>query len=464
MQMLVLAAFMIVAMFGQVPSMDWPGAVILAAAAAYVVSAGLLARVTTSLYLRSARKGAEEANGPALRRHTRRSNLVRVWLLAGLAWLMYAGMGQWVSRELELGRIPLAADAAQMLPFLLALLAAWAGEYRFYRHAWQKHTDRPCWTLGQFLLYNTRHHFLFLAVPVGLIILLSDSLRLYVGPLLPPSSADYIVGVGTLVLATGVFFVSPVLIVRVWNTARLESGELRDRLEATCRTLGLKYRDILVWRSAGVVVNAAVLGLVGRFRYILLSDGLIDQMDQTDIDVVFGHEAGHIVHHHMFYAALFTIATAVTCAVAASAVAVWLVWPDWAASLVLVAMLALAWWQGFGWVSRRFERQSDVTGAWAVARPAEGEDPDLITHEGAAACAKALGRIGQLSAIPANRMNWRHGALAGRISYVLWLGSTARTRREIDRVVNRIKIASIALFALASLLGALWIRMGEPRQ
>ena len=58
----------------------------------------------------------------------------------------------------------------------------------------------------------------------------------------------------------------------------------------------LRYREILLWHTENNMGNAAVVGLVPRLRYILLSDLLLETMDDRQIEAVFAHEIGHIVH------------------------------------------------------------------------------------------------------------------------------------------------------------------------
>src|SRR4029079_2938405 len=56
-----------------------------------------------------------------------------------------------------------------------------------------------------------------------------------------------------------------------------------------------------------MVVSAAVMGLFAPVRYILLSDGLLEIMDDQKIEAVFGHEAGHVKHRHIEFYLLFAI-------------------------------------------------------------------------------------------------------------------------------------------------------------
>ena len=53
------------------------------------------------------------------------------------------------------------------------------------------------------------------------------------------------------------------------------------------------------------MANAAVIGLLPGWRYVLLSDRLIETMTDAEIEAVFAHELGHIVHNHMAWLVVF---------------------------------------------------------------------------------------------------------------------------------------------------------------
>jgi hypothetical protein len=122
--------------------------------------------------------------------------------------------------------------------------------------------------------------------------------------------------------------------------------------------------------------------------------------------------------------------------------------------MIALPLLAVVWGSGFGWISRRFEWQSDAIAAWASGESPPSPD-GVISQEGAAVFAMALGRVAQLSGIPYRQRNWRHGSIEHRIERVLMLGQTGGTRREIDRVVNRVKVL-LWLGLIASVAVTVW--------
>jgi len=460
MHVLIVAGFIVVKALQDATGGNLPAWVIVPSLGAYLLGTFALTRMNTALFLKSNDPGGP-GSPAALKRHGILSLATRVWLVGGLGGLMLLGYGQWANEGLHLASVPLAGEIIALAPFVAGVLLMWIADYPYHCAIWRAiHArtaspgatqDPAIWTLAEYLGYNTRHHLLFIAVPVALVILIADSLTLIMPRFLTEQEMTYALPGAMIIVVALVFSFAPLLIVRIWRTERLGDGEMRSALERICQGLGLKSRDILVWRSGGMITNAAVLGLFAQSRYILLSDGLIEQMDRRDIEAIFAHEAAHIIHHHILYAVLFTIAVVNTSVLAGYWVAsLWGDWAQWAGNLIVLGVVGGVWGLGFGWVSRRFERQSDATAAWMSGNPPSDEDPDLITHEGAAAFARALQRVGDLNGIPARRRNWRHGSLAQRISYVLWLGESHRTRRRDDTIVKRIKAAIWIMLAAAA--------------
>jgi STE24 endopeptidase len=437
----------------------------------YLLGVAGLGYANTARFLRSIGDSEKELSR-AMKRYHRMGFLVRGWVLVGQAGVILLGYGNFITEQLHLQKIPLVSEVMVLCPFIVGLLLMWIFEYPYHcaircpgaAQKFQQRKDKgaespgighPRWTRWEYVAYNTRHYLLFLAVPVALIILIGDTLLLLSEWLDWGGVGQYILPGGMLITLPAVFLLAPVLIVRIWQTHPLGAGDLRETLEATCRKLSLKYREIRIWRSSGMIANAGVMGLVGPLRYILLSDALVEQMDRRDIEAIFAHEAAHIMHHHIFYAAMFAVGSVGVCFSGAVVAVAVLNWPQWAVNALSMGLLGVFWGFVFGYVSRRFERQCDVMGAWASGPRESQDDPDLITHEGAAAFAHALRRVGEMNGISPGQRNWRHGSIAKRISYVLWLGSTGGTRRVDDRAVLRIK-RMLWVLALVGLVAGAW--------
>lgn len=464
MQIVVLMAFIVSLTLSEVAPLVAGRWLVMPAVVAYLAGAVAMGAFRTARSLRALARDPDSLAGlPA--RHNLLALLGQGWLVAGLGGVIVLGYGRWVLEDLALRRVPLAGEAAILGPFVVALILSWALEYPLYRTNRARIAHRQLltglaprrpWTLREYLSYNLRHHLLFVAVPVGLIVLFSDSLDL-LGPLLPASMSETIVAAGSLASAAGVFLCAPLLIVRIWRTAPLPPGPLREDLLRVCREMKFTCRQLLIWRSGGMIANAGVMGLLGRLRYVLLSDALLEQMDDREIKSIFAHEAGHIVSHHLVYAFVFAISSVALCSSVGELAAIGLDRPVWLGQVIGLALLVGAWAFGFGWISRRFERQSDVIAAWSMG-PDGPERDGRITPEGAIVFARALGKVAHLNGISPRQWNWRHGSIAGRIAYVMWLGSTAGNRAEIDRTVRRIKISLWVALLLAVAVGVLAAR------
>lgn len=103
---------------------------------------------------------------------------------------------------------------------------------------------------------------------------------------------------------------APVLLLPLFFTCKpLERPELAARLIALTERAGARVLGVLVWRLSDRTrkANAALTG-IGWTRRILLSDTLLTEYSDEEIEVVLAHELAHHVHHDIWKAiALETI-------------------------------------------------------------------------------------------------------------------------------------------------------------
>lgn len=103
-----------------------------------------------------------------------------------------------------------------------------------------------------------------------------------------------------------VAILGPLLIQRFWGCRPLGPGPTRERIEALCSRAGLSYANILSWPLfGGRMITAGVMGLVGRFRYILVTDALLQLLSEEEVDAVIAHEIGHVKRRHLLFYLLF---------------------------------------------------------------------------------------------------------------------------------------------------------------
>ncbi len=370
-------------------------------------------------------------------------------------------------------------------PFVVGVIAVWLAAYPLEKVIRAQTVDlvarvgekqsKP-WRLRAYLDFNLRYHLLIIIIPLTLILFAANMTQGYESVLQEWSgwawTPDLLLGA----VALGVFVVSPLILVRVWRTVSLEAGPVRKRLEAVCGRIGLRCRDILIWHSDGMIINAAVMGLFPPVRFVLLSDGLLATMDARQIEAVFGHEAGHVQHRHIQHFLVFALVGWLLIAGLMELVARASSEPHslFTLSALTIQGIGVAggiifWGLGFGWMSRRFERQADLFGARCVTPSEAGCSLPCSVHPdektvltgggrlcatGAAVFASALNRVAALNGIPSEERSWRHSSIGSRIRFLTSLAGDPHRGARFERLIRRVKIA---MFALAIIGSAVWL-------
>jgi len=407
--------------------------------------------------------------------------MVLIWFSIGLFYLHWghtvlAMLGPVTHLKLETPGAVLSA-----LPVLLA----WAGLFwaqfpadrslREQSLLLQLESDLPVQMPPNFwsaFFANLRLHVLFVVVPVLLVLILRDVITVVLtktGQMPTPGS-----GVNELLLFGStfvVFAVAPELLRFILHTHSLPPSELRERLEHLCRANKLRYRDILLWRTNHTLSNAAVMGILPMFRYVLLSDLLVATMTDEEIEAVFAHEAGHIKNRHMLWYLLITVTLVVSLAGPIS----WLEeilhahWPkvfdpQFAAifieSIATVLLIAV-----FGLVSRRFERQADVYAArWmqkshmtAIAslpglapELARYAQVDAVGQYGASVFNSALRRAATVNNVPMHARNFIHGSIASRMQFLQHLSRSPERTYTFEVFIGLLKLLIFACLVMGT--------------
>lgn len=384
------------------------------------------------------------------------------------------------------GTWPLVPSLLALVPFLLSILLVWIVVYPADRAVRQIALEvylfrgrplRPVWPLGIYLSYNLRHQVLFILIPMLLILAAHDLVVRYDSQIQRLTGKDYAPDLLVGLAALAVALVTPEILRHIWVTQRLPAGPLRDRLLLLCRRLRLRCRDILVWRSGGMVVNAAVMGLVAPLRYVLITDAMLEQMDDTKIEAVFGHEAGHVKHHHIPCFVLFAVITGSIVTIF-SARTRGVSHTHYQLLLTLLgASLLLKWGLVFGWVSRRFERQADVFGVQTLtlcglpcALPCAVHSPagnpgqpvgDPLCATAAQVFSHALHEVAHLNGIPPEGRSWRHSSISSRSRFLQRLAQEPHRARRFQRGVLGIQIGILLAAAVGSAWAAYDLRMWD---
>ena len=102
--------------------------------------------------------------------------------------------------------------------------------------------------------------------------------------------------------------VTPVIHNWITKVEPINDPQIREKMNRLLKKSNLKCREILLvkdakWKNA----NAMVMGIFQRFRFLYLTDYLIDNFSVDEIETVIGHELGHIKHKHPEKFVLFSI-------------------------------------------------------------------------------------------------------------------------------------------------------------
>ncbi|HWE39537.1 MAG TPA: M48 family metallopeptidase [Isosphaeraceae bacterium] len=368
-------------------------------------------------------------------------------------------------------------ELAVLAPYGAILLVTWWGLYPAER-ALRPSRSRPA-GLGKYLVLKARQA-LGLILPAALVFLLGQDLLRHAWPATARDPRAQLVGMAAM--SALVLVLAPAFARIAWPTRPLPPGPLRERLERLARRHGFRCSDILVWDTGGSVVNASVTGASPFLRYVLLTDALLECLDDREIEAVFGHEAGHIAHRHLAYLGFVSIGSMGVLAllgrliehqlgpgsflVARSTSPTTVLAIQAAAVLATVGAYLLV---VFGFVSRRFERQADVFACRAVScdRPECPPHADLNADDGpspvaAALCpvgirtfANALDLVADLNGIGPRRFSWRHGSIRRRIAFLEGLERHPDAERRFQSRVRLLRLAlGLALLAASALAAA----------
>jgi Zn-dependent protease with chaperone function len=194
------------------------------------------------------------------------------------------------------------------------------------------------------------------------------------------------------------FTLFPVGLRFLFPNERLKREPIRTVLLHLARSVKVEARDVLVWKTGlWRVANAAVSGLLGRLRYVFLTDSVLD-FPEDEVCAVFAHELGHAkMHHTTLYMVLAISFVGFTLFLERILLAL----SPGNQILVFVCFAILFWFFLFGYISRRFEQGADIFAARLV---------------GAEALARALLRIFAFTGTEKRTiLEWRHFPIERRV-------------------------------------------------
>ena len=384
----------------------------------------------------------------ALFRSLRRVHAV-LWLAVAGGILYWLDWAQLVRFNWHLDGTILVDEVLILAPVLLPLVLSWAAFYEVDRAVRMGLSGSDSLASGpstrrQYVALHLRHYLGILLLPVLGLLAVQDAAELLVPGVLESGYAPAVYAPPVVLL----FVLFPSLLRRVWRTRPLAPGPLRIRLEAAAARAGFRARDILVWHTGGMVVNAAVAGFLPRLRYVFLTDGLLAQLDDEEIEAVFGHEIGHVRHRHLLLRVLAMIAPLSLYVLVEQALPETIGRADqWLANggfglqiplgLMMLAAMALYVLLVFGVYSRLLEAQADLFGCRILAPDREARPVETFTS--------ALEKLAAASGVDRHAPAWQHGSIARRVDF---LNRVAGDRKYGRRFQWRLDLASGLVLAI----------------
>ncbi len=336
--------------------------------------------------------------------------------------------------------------------FLLYLSAIWSIAYRCHSHLHGAGVSRK-----EYIFSN-----LSFSIPVLLPWLLLSGLSdiIFILPfnliknalLTPVGQAIYFLFFLITAAITG-----PLLIQKFWGCTPLDQGVHRTQIEDFCKKAQLEYSDILKWPLfGGQMITAGVMGLVRKFRFILVTPALLRFLDSKELDAVIAHEIGHVKKKHLLFYLFFFAGYMLLTFAGFNLVVYFIIYIEPAyrflidagigreslvsalISFFLIGFFIVYFRYMFGYFMRNFERQADVY----VYELLDTALP-LIS---------SLRKIAVISGLPPDRPNWHHFSIKERIDYLIQCETdrkwVSRHHRKIQKSIT-IYLAAIILSGIA---------------
>ena len=265
----------------------------------------------------------------------------------------------------------------------------------------------------------------------------------------PPHTVYYeLAYFSTFVFALSLFV--PPFVAKLWDCRPLPESNLRRLISEYLAREKVRLQEILLWEAfGGRLLTAGVIGIVPRFRYLLISPALLAALEEAEVLSVVAHEVGHLKRKHMFWLVVFFLLFSFLIYLALSpgffALLAYFPKPELLAedfflpeaifSLGLILLVLVYFRFLFGFFIRNFERQADLYCLESLGT-AEG----LI---------RSLKKIAALSGHTEDVPSWHHYSIRERIDF---LRKASSDPRLIQRHHRKVRLALLVYFLMVSLV------------
>ncbi|WP_207681895.1 M48 family metallopeptidase [Desulfonema magnum] len=200
------------------------------------------------------------------------------------------------------------------------------------------------------------------------------------------------------------------------------------------------------------MITAAVMGLVKKFRYILVTEGLLRLLNTEEIEAVIAHEIGHVKRKHLVFYLFFFTGYMLLSYATFDLIIYFIIYSkpvfvfisrsglneamviSAAFNLVVILMFIVYFRYVFGYFMRNFERQADAY--------------VYVLFESAAPLISTFEKITLTSGQSPDKPNWHHFSITERVEY---LKKCEDDKTWITRHDQKIK-KSIAIYLVGMIL------------
>jgi Zn-dependent protease with chaperone function len=256
--------------------------------------------------------------------------------------------------------------------------------------------------------------------------------------------------------------VMPKFIQYWWGCRPIETSEKGRHLAAFLKQKGFRYRRLLNWPIfEGRMMTAGIMGIVPRYRYILVTDALMSALSTEELESVLAHEMGHARYFHLLFYVLFFVGfMAISFGLSDVYIYLAYVWSPLAdliseedarsmtlfyLSVAIPMLLTLLIYFRYimGFFMRHFERQADLFAATTMGTPL------FIVN--------ALEKIAYLSGKSRDLPNWHHFSIGQRVACLLKTLEVPGLARKQNRFV----LISFLLYLAGIIVLGYYLNFGE---
>ncbi|MEX0793976.1 MAG: M48 family metalloprotease [Pirellulaceae bacterium] len=175
---------------------------------------------------------------------------------------------------------------------------------------------------------------------------------------------------------------------------------------------------LLRWNTASRICNAAVLGCVPGFRYLMISDRALETLPQRSVSAIVAHELGHVRNWHVVIRLLIVLAGGAIALVAIRWISLLSLEVGVSTFLTVLVPIGMCLYLllTLRWIAPVLEHQADAYALKLLAgQKTSAEDRIRLAEE----LIQAIGELSVMAGISLERRTWLHPSWRQRRRFLL---------------------------------------------